>query len=1021
MPSGEIHTYRLRAEAGHYLRFVVEQEKPLEVVLTLRGPDGEQLMQADFERGVEFPEWLVWVTTREGEYRLELQPVDDSPEPGRYSLLWAEARLAEAGDREEVAAAAASAEAIRMYWLQTAETRSQVQRSLEAAAELWRVSGYEGRTAALLNYLAELHIRQGEGELARQTAQRALEISQRCGCLRREASARDYLGEAAEVSGDLLGAVSHYRAALGLWNRLGSEEGQALTLNNLAVVYSAQGNRWQALELLKKVLSLWSRMGDTNAAAYARANIGGVYMSLGEWELARHYCQRSLTGRMPEDHLGLGSVLMYLSQIELETDHPKEAREYLRRALDLYRAGGHHEKEAAALTLTGQALALEGRPKRALETLETALGLRRRLGGRRGIASTLRALATVLRSLDQPGTAREHLEEALQSIRLVGDRESEVQILYLLARTELDLGHGATARKQLHEALEVFEGLRSQTPARRLRGTFSASLHHLYELALEVEMGLHEATPGRGHDEAAFAIAERARARALREIMAAADLGPTGSLAPRLSARREQLRRQLESAEQAQAERLARGGGAAAGTPRGDRDASSGQIEAALLELLDVEYQIEAESRSSDASTLPPTLGVGEIQTGLLDADTLLLEYALGEDRSFLWALTAHSFDSIVLPPRRTIETTARDFHRALSAPGRRVRFETEEERQLRLAAAEVKASSAAARLSRMLLEPVAEHLGHRRLLVVADGALLYVPFAALPRPVPREGTDGIHPLLERHEVVTAPSASLVADLRRRARPRPPARTLVVVGDPVYNRRDPRLRRAAREEATPDSPLAGTENEPSGALPGLARESDLSPFDRLPGSRREVERIASLLPPSQVSMVVGFAASRDWLLAGGLRGHRLIHLAAHGVLDDRHPELSALVLSLLDPGGEPRNGFLRLHDLYSLDLEADLVVLSACRTGLGRELSGEGLVGLTRGIFSAGVPAVVASLWASHDEATAELMEQFYRALLLDGLAPGAALRSAQLSLRNGGPWSRPYFWAGFVLQGDWR
>ncbi|HEY9422869.1 MAG TPA: CHAT domain-containing protein, partial [Thermoanaerobaculia bacterium] len=151
-----------------------------------------------------------------------------------------------------------------------------------------------------------------------------------------------------------------------------------------------------------------------------------------------------------------------------------------------------------------------------------------------------------------------------------------------------------------------------------------------------------------------------------------------------------------------------------------------------------------------------------------------------------------------------------------------------------------------------------------------------------------------------------------------------------------------------------------------------------------------------------------------------LGGFRIVHFATHGVIDAERPALSGLALSMVDEKGNSREGFLHLHDIYNLRLDADLVVLSGCRTALGREVRGEGLIGLARGFQYAGARRVLASLWRVEDRATAALMERFYRALWIEKLAPAAALRTAQLHVRQQRRWRDPYFWAGFVLAGDW-
>jgi CHAT domain-containing protein len=196
---------------------------------------------------------------------------------------------------------------------------------------------------------------------------------------------------------------------------------------------------------------------------------------------------------------------------------------------------------------------------------------------------------------------------------------------------------------------------------------------------------------------------------------------------------------------------------------------------------------------------------------------------------------------------------------------------------------------------------------------------------------------------------------------------------------------------------------------------------DILRFERLPFTREEAASIIAMADANSGLEALDFRASRATATDAALAQYRMIHFATHGLLDSEHPELSGLVFSLVDQSGRPMNGFLDLEDIYNLKLNADLVVLSACETGLGKDIKGEGLVGLTRGFMYAGTSRVVASLWKVDDVATAELMKRFYRFMLQDRLAPAAALREAQLRMATQKRWADPYYWAGFVIQGEWR
>jgi CHAT domain-containing protein len=408
---------------------------------------------------------------------------------------------------------------------------------------------------------------------------------------------------------------------------------------------------------------------------------------------------------------------------------------------------------------------------------------------------------------------------------------------------------------------------------------------------------------------------------------------------------------------------------------------------AVLRDLDGVEAEIRERSPGYAALTWPQPLRTAEIQA-LLDPDMILLSYALGEEKSYLWAITPTKVESFELPARAGIEALARRVHEGLS------RFDVEDRRR---------EAEDAAKLSRLLLGPVAGRLDRQRLVVVPDGALQYIPFGALP--LPAGGTAGKEErpvlLIERHEVVNLPSASALAVQRRVLARRPPAaRELAVLADPVFDRQDPRV--VAR---------------------GIARAASGPPpvFERLPASRQEAEAIAALAPAGDPLVALDFNAALSRVLGDRLSDFRVVHFATHGVIDAERPALSGLALSMVDSKGRPQEGFLHLHDIYNLKLNADLVVLSGCRTALGKEVRGEGLIGLTRGFQYAGAQRVVASLWRVEDLATASLMARFYRGLWVEKLPPAAALRQAQLWIRQQRRWRDPYFWAAFVLEGDWR
>jgi CHAT domain-containing protein len=298
------------------------------------------------------------------------------------------------------------------------------------------------------------------------------------------------------------------------------------------------------------------------------------------------------------------------------------------------------------------------------------------------------------------------------------------------------------------------------------------------------------------------------------------------------------------------------------------------------------------------------------------------------------------------------------------------------------------------------------------RLAIVAEGALQYLPFAALPSP---GGGAAAAPLVATHEIVSLPSATTLAVLRREASGRSATGPRVaVVADPVFDRLDPRV---AGGKPSPGAEAGAVDD----ALTRSMKEVGLRRLERLGGSRKEAQAISALAGPGKSYVALDFEASRKTAMGAEVSSARVVHFASHSLLNARHPDLSGVVLSLVDESGHPKDGFLQTRDVYKLRLSADLVVLSACQTALGEDVRGEGLLGLARGFMYAGAPRIVASLWPVPDRATSELMRHFYEGVLQQGLRPAAALRAAQLAVRREKRWTSPYYWAAFILQGDWN
>ena len=663
-------------------------------------------------------------------------------------------------------------------------------------------------------------------------------------------------------------------------------------------------------------------------------------------------------------------------------------------------------------------------------------------------------IAFTYKKLGDSPRALEFFNQSLAILRDLGNRGEEAQAIYNIARVERDRGNLVEAHNYIEKTLALVESLRASVASQQLRASFFASVRQYQEFNLDLLMRLHKQHPSEGFDAAALQASEKARARSLLELLKEAHAEIRHGVDPSLIERERQLRQEVADKAERQM-RLISGKHTEEQAAAVARD-----LDSLAREYEQVQVQIRQASPRYAALTQPVPIGLKEIQTEVLDDETLLLEYSVGEEKSFLWFVTPTSIQSFELAKRAEIEQAARRVFEVLTVRNQTIPNETPAQRKQRLDQADAEYPKASGTLSQMLLGPVASELKDKRLLIVNDGILQYVPFAALPEPEdegrrmkeeqptrrrgdmetrriePKLAIDipvsplphvpvsvfhpasfAPHPLIVDHEVINLPSASVLAVLRQETAGRQlPSKTIAVLADPVFSSDDSRLALSARRRVP-----AVNENSSIADAKRSAAESGVLDFVRLRFSRREAEDITSLAADSMELKALDFAASRAVATNPDLGRYRIVHFATHGLINNQHPELSGVVLSLVDQQGHPQNGFLRLYDIYNLKLTADLVVLSACQTALGKEIKGEGLVGLTRGFMYAGAPRVVASLWRIDDRATAELMRRFYAGMLGEKLRPAAALRAAQASMLKEKRWQAPYYWAAFTLQGEWK
>ncbi|MCI0389220.1 MAG: tetratricopeptide repeat protein [Acidobacteria bacterium] len=1127
LAGGESHAYQITLGAGQFLLVAVEQ-KGIDVVVTLFGPDDQKLVEVDSPNGAQGPEPLSAIAEASGAYRVEVRSSDKNATTGRYEVKIVEMRAATEQDHKRRAAQKLSDEAAQLRKEPSGDSLRASIEKLNQALALWRELGDTPIEAKVLGELGGIYYSLGNYGASHDYFKQALSLCKAgqecaweagmsgnlglvCTALGRYQEALDYhnraipllrakkddIGLSTAISnlgllywsmGEHQRAIECYNEALEVYRRFNKGPGLANIFNNLGAAYDALEEYRKAIEFYQQAIPYCDK--DKQLLAQIFNNIGSAYKSLGEGQQAYDYYNKALhLLREVDDKVSMAVTLNNIGELYGDLGERGRMLEFYQQALDYFQVAGARRSVAGALTNIGAYYNGLGSTEQALDYYNRALKMYSDIGDRIGEARSLNNIGSVYRKLDNREQAFNYFDQALPKWRAVGNRSGEADTLqnlaglrhkmgeheqslsYLsqalqlrrtasephkeittldrIAYVERSRGNLNEARKRFEEARELIESLRGKVIAQQMRASYFASVRSVYESYIDALMQSHKEHANEGHDAAALRMSERARARSLLETLAET----RADIRQGVEARLIEQERSLQQRISAKAERVLR----LKSNKRTEEQAKplEKEIDALTIELQQIQAEIRQKSPRYAALTQPQPLTLGEIQQQL-DAGTLLLEYSLGEERGFLWAVSSDSIESYELPGRAAITDAADRLLAVLSTPRGRRTGETPARQRKRASELDAKTQAAAAELSQMLLAPVASRLGKKRLVIVADGKLQHIPFTVLPSPqaerrrdkgmerqrdreTGRQGKSAIrnprvpirNPLIVDHEIVSLPSASTIAVLRRELGGRKPAPKMVAaLADPVFDVCDTRFEEQDKcqesSSARTRSGAAQTQVSPAPAsLSPLTRAigplRDGLGILRLPVSKEEAEAITKLAPAGTSRLAHGFDATIAAATNSEMAEYRYVHFATHGIVNNQHSELSGILLSLVDKEGREQNGFLRSGEVYNLNLPAEVVTLSACQTALGKDVRGEGLIGLTRGFMHAGAARVVASLWNVEEDGTKELMIRFYRGMLKQKLRPAAALRQAQTSMLGQPEWRSPYYWSAFILQGEWR
>ncbi len=1044
----EIHGYRITLQAGTAVEINVGK-RDISTQLTAKIPDskdytvpgnkipeGKELARVIAGTGDVLVEPMVIIAEETGDYILTAQFLT----PGTYSFSIGLAHPITERDRKYAAAGKLFAE-IRQS-VEKGESWWKLREKVEERAAIYRNLGDKKSLALSLNDVGRIYQSSAEFGKAVGAFKEALELFRSLNNASNMLENLSLIGGSAIRLGDYQTAIDSYNEGVLLSRSIGNKSGEAGALHSLGVGYHLLADEQKALDCYEQSLAIKKTLppDPINGEPLTLINIGNIYRGVEANEIVvEAFGQRTTADRQkaleyykqaleiarefkksnPGARTRESYHLLQIGNTYKELGNYSEALIYLNQSLENYK---NSPGLVYVLLGLGNLFVLKGDYQKGFEYLEQVTALVRSQTDNHNQSQYFKIIAQDYYRAGETPKAVDLLNESLTLSRTREQPVISAMSLFEIARIERDLGNFNNARNRIEEAIQVVESIRARITSQELRTTYFATVKRYYDFYIDLLMQAQKSQPEKGFDALALQTSEKARSRSLLDLLSQARIDIKQGIDPILLEREQNVKEKLiEKAYQQNRLLLGKH------TPE-EAEKIKAEVSNLTAEYEAVQSEIRNKSPRYAALTQPTSLNAKQIQQ-LLDSGTILLEYSLGEKKSYLWAVTKDSITSFDLPPREEIETRSRKVYELLTARNDRQTGETDAARTARIKAAEAEYGKAAAELSRILLAPAASQIGNKRLLIVADGALNYIPFSALPAPNGKENVAQAQPLGINHEIVTLPSASILALLREETQNRKPApKMLAVFADPVFNRQDTRADSAAdrnikqtKQDIDELKNLSASRDFERAVLGVGLRSDENGGLPRLPFSRREADTIFKFAPKNLSIKQLDFDASKRTVFASGLEDYRILHFATHGLLNSRHPALSGVVLSLVSENGGDIDGFLRLQDIYNLKLSADLVVLSSCNSALGKDVKGEGLIGLTRGFMYAGSPRVIASLWKVDDAATAELMSIFYRKMLTENLRPAAALRAAQTEMMKQTRWKSPYYWAPFVIQGEWK
>ncbi|MEO7674417.1 MAG: CHAT domain-containing tetratricopeptide repeat protein [Pyrinomonadaceae bacterium] len=896
--------------------------------------------------------------------------------------------------------------------------------------------------ASVFSILSLVYLKIGKEPKSKFYLDRSIEISAVLNDPATRAMAAFAAGEYFTDNSEFKLSLEQFQRAYDLWKMLGDQRSEALVLVEQSYVYMALGEAQVGLSNSQRAESIYAEIGDRRGLALSRIavghlfstmgekqnalasylaaetnfpeeldlsekgaltnGIGRIYEDYGEWDLSRTNRIKALAHFEKDGYLyGQLATLPSLVKLSFLLNDHAEGEMYFKKTEELSVILHDDYCLSLAFRHLGDYSFSLGEAK-ALSFFKKSHAISERAGYRENTALALERIGSVYERLGKTDLAKFYYYSSLGISRKIANRFAEAQTLYYLSRLEKSQGEITESMNLITQSLDISDSLYVNVSNSRLKGTYASNVHDRYELYVNLLMQTATGEEDVNLATKSLQAVEGSRARTMRENLLLSGSNFYRDAAPETVGREKEVVQRLNTKADKMSEILGKGG------DKADIKKLESEINQLRNQFESIKGEIKQKSPIYSAIKNPAPFDVGEFQSSVLDDNSLLLEFSLGEKESYLWVVGKTTFDSYVLPPREQIEARVEKL-RGLLGQNMMLPNEAVDVFQKRVADAEAEYLREARELSSELLGQAADKLAGKRLIVVADGKLHYFPLAALP--FPNSASDD--PIMLTNEVVYEPSAAAVMLIKKiSASSKVPEKDLFLVSDPVYSKMDNRLEQNGGDETGFVATVLGN----------FRSFGSLELLPRLPASLEEAKSITDVVGEAATTGHTGFAANRKNVLNAGIGDYKVIHFATHGLLDEKRPELSGIALSLFDKDGQQQDGgFIRLQDVYGMDLNADLVVLSACDTGLGKEIKGEGLMSLNNAFLQSGAKSVVSSLWRVDDTVTKILMTDFYRGMVSEHLTSSQALRQAQIKLRGDPRFSSPFYWASFSVQGDFN